>query len=196
MTNAVSNPFRYDFLVLGSGIAGLFYALKTADRGTVAVVTKKQAADSATNWAQGGIAAVTSDEDSFEDHARDTQIAGAGLCNETVVNRVVERGPGMIDELRKLGADFDPPRDDAGRRTAEFDLGREGGHTQRRILHHRDTTGHEIERVLLGRVRAHPNIDLFENHSSVDLLTAERAHRDGENRVLGAYVLDAERGEV
>ena len=192
----MSESYHYDALVLGSGIAGLFYALQVANHGTVAIVTKKLAADSATNWAQGGIAAVYSEEDSFADHMRDTVTAGAGLCNERVVEHVVERGPEMIDALLKLGADFDAPRGDAHRRTGLFDLGREGGHSRRRILHHRDTTGREIERVLLARVRSHPKIDMFENHCGVDLLTSHKAGRPGTNRVLGAYVLDSQRGEV
>jgi L-aspartate oxidase len=185
------DPHRYDVLVLGSGIAGLFYALKVAERHEVAIVTKKRAADSATNWAQGGIAAVLAPDDSFESHVRDTLVAGDGLCNRPVVERVVERGPAMIDALLKLGADFD-----ASDRPGSFDLGREGGHTHRRILHHRDATGREIERVLLARARAHPNISLYENHCGVDLLTSERAGLSGPQRVLGAYVLDAETGRV
>jgi L-aspartate oxidase len=187
------DPHRFDVLVLGSGIAGLFYALRMADRAEVGIVTKKRAADSATNWAQGGIAAVQDPADSFEAHAQDTLEAGAGLCDPLVVQRVVERGPAMIDALLKLGADFDPARPDA---TAPFDLGREGGHSHRRILHHRDATGQEIERVLLARARAHPNISLFENHCGVDLLTSDRAGLPGPRRVIGAYVLDAERGCV
>ncbi len=185
----------FDVLVIGSGIAGLYYSLQVAQYGTVGIVTKKQAADSATNWAQGGIAAVISDEDSFESHARDTISAGAGLCRETVVNRVIERGPAMIDGLLKLGADFDQIRLTTTGRT-EFDLGREGGHSQRRILHHRDTTGREIERVLLARVRAHPKITVFETHCAVDLVTARRAGQPGKDRALGAYVLDDRTGHV
>jgi L-aspartate oxidase len=187
----LSDPHRFDVLVLGSGIAGLFYALRIADRADVAIVTKKRAADSATNWAQGGIATVLDPEDSFESHVRDTLEAGAGLCDVEVVQRVVERGPAMIDALLKLGADFD-----ASRGPGRFDLGREGGHTHRRILHHRDATGREIERVLLARARAHPRITLYEDHCGVDLLTSDRAGLPGPRRVLGAYVLDASRGEV
>jgi L-aspartate oxidase len=179
-----------DVLVLGSGIAGLFFALRVADRGRVAIVTKKQAADSATNWAQGGIAAVVSDQDSVEAHVRDTVDAGAGLCREDVVRFVVERGPRTIDALLKLGVDFD--REKGG----DFELGREGGHTRRRVLHHRDATGREIERALLARARAHPNITLLENHLAVDLLTSVRAGLPGPERALGAYVLDAGTGAV
>ena len=189
----MSDRLEFDFLVIGSGIAGLFYALRVAQHGSVAIVTKKRAADSATNWAQGGIAAVMAEDDSFADHARDTLDAGAGLCHPDVVQRVVERGPAMIEALTKLGADFDAAAEDASR---GFDLGREGGHSRRRILHHRDATGQEIERVLLARVRAHPRIDLFEDHCGVDLLTAHKAGRTGPDRALGAYVLDGRTGRV
>jgi L-aspartate oxidase len=178
-----------DFLVLGSGIAGLFYALQVAHRGRVAIVTKKHAADSATNFAQGGIAAVVSDEDSFEAHVQDTLRAGAGLCREQVVRFVVERGPATIDALSKAGVGFDREGD-------RFALGREGGHTRRRVLHHRDTTGREIERALLDRARAHPNIEILENACAVDLLASARFGLPGPNRALGAYVLDATRGVV
>jgi L-aspartate oxidase len=198
----VPDPFDFDVLVIGSGIAGLFYSLHVAEHASVAVVTKKEAADSATNWAQGGIAAVLSEEDSFESHARDTIAAGAGLCREDVVNRVVERGPAMIEALRKLGTDFDAAGDnrDAARGSHRgappFDLGREGGHSHRRILHHRDATGAEVERALLARAHAHPNIRMFENHCGVDLITARKVGLAGDDRVLGAYVLDARSGKV
>ena len=185
------DPHRSDVLVIGSGIAGLFYALRVAEHGSVAVVTKKRAADSATNWAQGGIAAVLAGDDSFEHHVQDTLVAGAGLCREDVVRHVVERGPAMIEALLKLGAEFD-----SGEAERSLDLGREGGHTRRRIVHHRDATGREIERVLLARARAHPNIDLYEDHCGVDLLTARRAGLPGPDRALGAYVLDVRTGAV
>jgi len=190
----VSDRRDFDFLVIGSGIAGLFFALRVADHSRVGIVTKKRAADSATNWAQGGIAAVSSREDSLEDHVRDTLVAGAGLCREEVVRFVVGRGPAMIEALLKLGIEFD--REPAPPGEPGFDLGREGGHTRRRILHHRDATGREIERVLLTRASSHPNITLFENHTAVDLLTSAKAGLPGSNRALGAYVLDAGTGQV
>jgi L-aspartate oxidase len=192
----VSERLQSDVLVIGSGIAGLFYALRVAEHASVSLVTKKRAADSATNWAQGGVAAVFDAGDSFESHVRDTLEAGCGLCHEDVVRRVVERGPAMIDSLRKLGADFDLAPNGGSPGPLPFDLGREGGHSHRRILHHRDTTGAEIERVLLARVRAHPNIDVFENHCAVDLVTAQRAGLAGPERALGAYVLDSRTGQV
>ena len=187
----------FDFLVLGSGIAGLFYALRVAEHGSVAIVTKKRGADSATNWAQGGIAAVMDPEDALEHHVEDTIAAGAGLCHRAVVEHVVERGPAMIETLLKHGVDFDRTGDTrATDGAAAFDLGREGGHTRRRILHHRDTTGREIERALLARTFSHPRIEVFEDHCAVDLLTTHRAGRTEANRALGAYVLDSATGEV
>ena len=132
---------QFDYLVLGSGIAGLFFALKVAPRGRVAIVTKKDRAESNTNYAQGGIAAVTSKEDSFELHVRDTLTAGAGLCKEDVVRTIVEEGPARIAELIELGMKFserDAPDEDGGK---QLDLGREGGHSKRRILHAKDVTG-------------------------------------------------------
>src|SRR3954471_9287533 len=123
---------RFDFLVLGSGIAGLSFALKVAPRGRVAIITKKNKAESNTNYAQGGIAAVTSREDSFEMHVRDTLEAGAGLCNEQVVRTIVEEGPERIRELIELGLHCDE-REISGHR--ELDLGKEGGHSKRRVLH-------------------------------------------------------------
>ncbi len=183
---------EFDFLVIGSGIAGLSYALRVARHGRVAIVTKKRTADSATNWAQGGIAAVMDDEDSFADHFADTVRAGAGLCNEDVVRHVVSRGPEAIDRLLKLGVDFDL----SGDNQSQYALGREGGHSKRRVLHHRDATGHEIERALIERAGADPSIEVFENHCAVDLLTAHRAGRTEPNRALGAYVHNALNNQV
>lgn len=178
----------FDFLVLGSGIAGLTFALKVAAQGRVAIVTKKNRADSNTNWAQGGIASVTSREDTFELHVNDTLEAGAGLCKEAAVRCIVEEGPARIAELIALGTQFterDVPSE-PGRR--ELDLTREGGHSKRRILHAKDATGAEIERALLAAIAAHPNITVFENHLAVDLLTTAKLGYVGPNRVVGAYV--------
>ena len=187
---------QFDFLVLGSGIAGLFFALKVAPRGRVAIVTKKNRAESNTNYAQGGIASVTSREDTFELHIRDTLEAGAGLCNEAVVRSIVEEGPARIAELIELGMRFserDAPIKGGGR---ELDLGREGGHSKRRILHAKDVTGREIEHALLGAVARQPNITIFENHLAIDLVTSQKLGYVGENRCLGAYVLDKVTGAV
>src|SRR6266705_6335262 len=170
---------RFDFLVLGSGIAGLSFALKVASRGRVAIITKKDRAESNTNYAQGGIAAVTSKEDSFELHVRDTLEAGAGLCKENVVRTIIEEGPARIAELIELGMHFserDIPRSNGAR---ELDLGREGGHSKRRILHAKDVTGREIERALLSAVAQRPNIQIFENHFAIDLVTTQKLTQRG-----------------
>jgi len=159
----------FDYIVIGSGIAGLTFPLKAAEKGSVAIVTKKSRADSNTAWAQGGIACVTSSEDSVALHVRDTIIAGDGLCNEEVVRSIVSEGPERIAELVALGMHFDERTTPEGIR--EPDLGREGGHSKRRILHAKDATGFEIEKTLLEAVAAHSNITLLENHMAVDLIT-------------------------
>jgi L-aspartate oxidase len=189
---------NFDFLVLGSGIAGLSFALKVAPFGRVAIVTKKSRAESNTNYAQGGIAAVTSREDSFARHVQDTLEAGAGLCHEEVVRTIVEEGPARIAELIELGMKFSEREVNGAR---ELDLGREGGHSKRRILHAKDVTGREIERALLAGVAAQPNIEIFENHIAIDLITTQKIHGNAnfppaENRCLGAYVLDKNREAV
>jgi L-aspartate oxidase len=189
---------NFDFLVLGSGIAGLSFALKAALLGRVAIVTKKSRAESNTNYAQGGIAAVTSREDSFARHVQDTLEAGAGLCHEEVVRTIVEEGPARIAELIELGMKFSEREVNGAR---ELDLGREGGHSKRRILHAKDVTGREIERALLAAVAAQPNIEIFENHIAIDLITAQKIQGNAnfsaeENRCLGAYVLDKNRDAV
>jgi L-aspartate oxidase len=180
----------FEFLVLGSGLAGLFYALRVAEHGRVAIVTKRLADDSATNWAQGGIAAVFADDDSFDEHQRDTLIAGAGLCHEDVVQHVVERAPSVVASLVQLGVHFDTAEGN-GPSGGGFALGREGGHSRRRILHHRDATGRELSRALIERARTHPNIAFFETHLGVDLVTTRHSGIAGPDRCLGAYVLDA-----
>ncbi len=187
---------QFDFLVLGSGIAGLSFALKVAPRGRVGIVTKKNRAESNTNYAQGGIAAVTSKEDSFELHVRDTLEAGAGLCKEEVVRTIVQEGPARIEELMALGMHFSEravPRSQGAR---ELDLGKEGGHSKRRILHAKDVTGREIERALLAAIAAQPGVEIFENHLVIDLITTEKLGVDGPNRCLGVYVLDKASGQV
>src|ERR1041385_5312977 len=136
---------EFDFLVLGSGIAGLSFALKVAPHGRVAIITKKDKAESNTNYAQGGIAAVTSREDSFEMHVRDTLEAGAGLCKEDVVRTIVEEGPARIGELIELGMRFTERESPLAAGARELDLGREGGHSKRRILHPKDVAGREGE---------------------------------------------------
>lgn len=171
---------RVDVLVIGSGIAGLTFALKVADRGSVFLVTKKRHADSNTNYAQGGIAAVMSPTDSFESHVRDTLDAGAGLCHEAAVRELVREGPDRVRDLMEWGARFSTRR-------GELALGREGGHSHRRIVHAQDLTGREIEHALLRAVADHPDIETAEDHLAIDLLVALD---DGQARCGGAVILD------
>jgi L-aspartate oxidase len=187
---------QFDFLILGSGIAGLSFALKVAPHGRVAIVTKKNQAESNTNYAQGGIASVTGKDDSFELHVRDTLEAGAGLCKEPVVRTIVEEGPARIQDLIQLGMKFSETEQLARDGSRELDLGREGGHSRRRILHARDMTGHEIERALLNAVSKQPNIHIFENHLAIDLITSQKLGLAGANRCLGAYVFDKKQNRV
>ncbi len=186
---------EFDFLVIGSGIAGSSFALKVADFGKVAVVSKDRLQETNTSYAQGGIAAVSSKPDTFAKHIKDTLIAGDGLCNKDVVEMVVREAPKQIDELIKWGVQFDTNT------TGEYDMAKEGGHTEHRILHHKDNTGFEIQRVLSRKIKDHPNITVFENYFAVDLITqhhlgklVRRSHDDIE--CYGAYVFDIESGHV
>lgn len=188
---------NFDLLVIGSGIAGLSFAIKTAAKGLrVAIVTKKASAESNTNHAQGGIACVFDQADDFENHVRDTLVAGDGLCDEAVTRAIVEAAPERIRELIAIGVDFSKGEDGG------YDLTREGGHSHRRILHAHDLTGKAIEDALLAVAAKNPNISFFEYHMAIDLITTARlkgskiAAADPENRVLGAYVLDVASGEV
>jgi L-aspartate oxidase len=181
-----------DYFVVGSGIAGLMSALHLAERGRVLIATKKQRADSNTNYAQGGIACVMEPSDRFDSHVRDTLVAGAGLCNEAVVRRIVENGPERIAELEKLGVDFARQAD----APAAYDLGREGGHSSRRVLHSGDITGQRVETVLLQRAHAHPNIRILEHGMLIDLVTTGWLRLPGGNRCVGAYVLERITGEI
>jgi L-aspartate oxidase len=178
---------RYDFLVIGGGVAGLSFALKVAQKHSVAVLFKGTATDSSTQWAQGGIAAVQDAEDTFESHIDDTLIAGAGLCNREIVELVVKEGPRCIDELVAWGAKFDKAENGT-----DYDLHREGGHSARRILHAADSTGYEIQRALLAKVKEHSSIDLILGACAIDLITTHKlgieTHRT--NRAIGAYVLE------
>lgn len=184
---------HYDFVVIGSGIAGLSFARKAAAHGSVAIITKRAPADTNTAWAQGGVACVTSGEDSFELHVADTLNAGAGLCDEAMVRMIVTDGPERIGELIEAGVQFDERESENGR---ELDLGREGGHSKRRILHARDATGRAIEQALLAAVAASPNIEMLDHHMAVDLITAAKLGYTTGDRVLGLYVLDEARGAV
>jgi len=181
-----------DFLVVGSGIAGLSYALTVADHGRVALVTKREIDTTATRLAQGGIAAVATADDSFEQHVQDTMEAGAWLPDEAIVRMVVENGPAAIEDLIKWGVQFSRKQDQS------YDLTREGGHSQRRIYHVKDETGKEIERALVEAVKAHPNITIYENHVAVDLITEAKVtrRRIKPDRCLGVYVLNCASGQV
>lgn len=186
---------RTDFLVIGSGAAGLSFALKAAEHGHVTIVTKGEMVECNTNYAQGGICSVTYEPDTFEKHIKDTMVCGAGICDEPAVELVVRRAPELIADLIAWGTRFDRTPD------GRFELNREGGHSEHRILHHKDLTGAEIERALIESVRKHPNITVLEHHFAIDLLTQ---HHLGEfvtrhTRGLacfGAYVLDMDSGRI
>ncbi|MGD8389576.1 MAG: L-aspartate oxidase [Desulfobacteraceae bacterium] len=187
-----------DYLVIGSGIAGLIFALDAAETGRVVIVTKKEKAETSTNYAQGGIASVFDLEDSFDLHVKDTLESGDGLCQEDVVRMVVEEGPSRIRELMELGVHFSRQNEEGD----PLDLGKEGGHSRRRIVHTKDRTGHEVERALLNRIDEHPNITMYENHMAIDLLTKTKLVKRGivasetSETCWGAYVLDVEEGRV
>ncbi len=187
-----------DYLVIGSGIAGLSFALQAARTGRVAIVTKKEKAEGSTNYAQGGIASVFDQDDSFDLHIKDTLKSGDGLCNEDIVKLVVEEGPERINELIAMGVGFSRQ----GKKGGRLDLGREGGHSKRRIVHTKDMTGREVERILLDRAEEEENIQIYENHMAIDLITKSKLIRRGiistetSETCWGAYVLDVEQGEI
>jgi L-aspartate oxidase len=183
-----------DVLIIGSGVSGLSFALKVARFSRVTLITKKKKADSATNLAQGGVAAVLSVEDSVEAHVADTLVSGDGLCNEDIVRIVTTEGPARVRELVDFGVRFQK-----GLHGEEFDLGMEGGHSTRRVAHASDLTGKEIERALLAQIALDPNIEVLENHLAIDLLIESKARgreRQEGDRCLGAYVLNRITGEV
>ncbi len=192
-----------DYLVIGSGIAGLSFAIKASDKGTVNIITKKNNFDSNTNYAQGGIASVISPEDSFKDHIKDTLTAGAGICNEKAVRILVKNGPDRLKELIEWGARFSTVTDSGGKKV--LDLGREGGHTYNRIAHAKDLTGKEIENALLNKISTIENIRVFEDHTAIDLLTEHQLrylYSDTINKSKdvitcnGAYAFDNSMGIV
>ncbi len=170
---------QVDFLVIGSGIAGLTFAIKVAKHGKVCIVTKSRMDDTATSWAQGGIAAVMYTPDSFEKHIQDTIIAGDGLCDEEVVRFTIRESTDRIKELIKWGTKFD--KTTSGR----YDLAKEGGHSEYRVLHHKDTTGREIENKLLEQVMKHPNIEILENHFTIDIITQHHLGVEVNSRTPG-----------
>ncbi len=176
----------YDFIVLGSGIAGLNAALKLAQHGTVAILTKKTSVESNTNYAQGGIASVIASSDDFKSHIHDTLEAGAGLCHEKVVQQVVEDGPEVVSQLIHFGVQF------SKNQKGEFDLGQEGGHSHRRVLHAGDFTGQVIEQALLHAIKENKNISLFEHHIAIDLVTSSHLDNKEPNRCYGVFVLNSQ----
>jgi L-aspartate oxidase len=188
-------------LVIGSGVGGLTYALKTAEFADVTLITKKEHTESNTNYAQGGIAAVMAADDSPDLHIADTLTAGAGLCHQDAVAQLVREGPARVRELIEWGAHFTMEPDERGR--PQLSLGREGGHSRRRIVHAKDLTGREVERTLVTAVQHHPHIRVMEHHSAIDLLVQRsgehgtQAFRDRPiGTVWGACVLDNQSGEV
>ncbi|MDP2706556.1 MAG: L-aspartate oxidase [Burkholderiales bacterium] len=182
---------RFDVLIIGSGLAGLTLALHLAPNRKVGLVTKRQLLDGASSWAQGGIAAVLGSDDTPGSHIRDTQIAGAGLCDEGVTRYVIERGRACIDWLIGQGVPFTP---DAGNEFP-YHLTREGGHSHRRVIHVADATGQAVQSTLEAKIRAHPNIELLEQHIAIDLITGAKLGLS-DNRCYGCYVLDTVGGRV
>ena len=184
-----------DFLIIGSGIAGLIYALKVADHGKVCILTKSRAEETATKYAQGGIAAVMYTPDTYEKHIIDTIIAGDGLNNKDIVELTIKESTARIRELIDWGAQFD--KNDSG----DYDLAREGGHSEPRVFHHKDSTGLEIERVLLSKIEEHPDIEVLENHFAIDLITQhhlgiEKTRKDKDIRCYGVYSMDLKKPEI
>jgi L-aspartate oxidase len=186
---------RIDFLIIGSGIAGLSYALKVAQHGSVCMITKANEDESNTKYAQGGIAAVMYGPDSFEKHIQDTLIAGDGMCDEEIVRMVITESTERVNELIAWGATFDKTE------SGEYDLAKEGGHSEHRILHHKDNTGFEIERALLVAVHQHPNIEILDHHFAIDVLTQHHLGKEVNSRTpdiecYGAYVLNLRTGKI
>ena len=180
---------QVDFLVIGSGIAGLTFALKVAKFGKVCIVTKSKMDDTATSWAQGGIAAVMYTPDSFEKHIHDTIVAGDGLCRENVVRFTIQESTERIKELVKWGTKFDKTK------TGRYDLAKEGGHSEYRVLHHKDSTGREIENTLLDQAIKHPNIEILEDFFTIDIITQHHLGQEINRRsegitCFGAYILN------
>jgi L-aspartate oxidase len=186
---------KYDFLVVGSGIAGMSFALKVADKGKVAILCKTALEEANTYYAQGGVASVTKQTDKFDNHIQDTLIAGDGICDRDVVTKVVSEAPSQIKELVSWGVDFD--KDQSG----NFDLHKEGGHSDFRILHHKDNTGAEIQQSLVESIKRHPNIDIFDQHFAIEILTQHHLgmrvkHTTPNIECYGAYVLDIRTNHV
>ncbi len=187
---------KSDFLVIGSGAAGLSFALRAAENGNVTVLTKKERMDSNTNYAQGGIASVFAPDDSFEQHIEDTLRVGVGLCNPEAVSAIVREGPDRIGDLEHWGVGFTHNEADGS-----LDLGREGGHTRNRIVHALDRTGMAVEQAMLERVRNHPRIEILEDHIAVEFITEHHLIKRGKTKTnsihcWGVYSLNGNTGEV
>jgi len=183
---------QFDVLIIGSGLAGLTLALQVADQKKVCIVSKRTMQDSASSWAQGGIATVLNSDDSIDNHIEDTLIAGGGLCDAEITRMVTEHGREAIDWLINLGVEFTREENSE----SGYHLTREGGHSHRRIIHAADATGHAVQKTLSQKVREHSNITLLENHIAVDLITSKKLKRQSKNNCLGAYVLDNASGKV
>jgi L-aspartate oxidase len=186
---------KIDFLIIGSGVAGLSYALKVAEHGEVCMITKANEDESNTKYAQGGIAAVMYSPDSYEKHIQDTLIAGDGICDEEIVRMVISESTERVNELISWGAKFDKTE------SGEYDLAKEGGHSEHRILHHKDNTGYEIERALLAAVHKHPNIEILDHHFAIDILTQHHLGEEVNSRTpniecYGAYVLNLRSNKI
>ena len=188
--------YKYDFLVIGSGIAGMSYALKVANAGKVAIICKSSLQEANTDLAQGGVATVTNLlVDNFDKHIHDTMVAGDWLSDPAAVEKVVTEAPGQIKQLINWGVNFDK------KENGEFDLHKEGGHSEFRILHHADNTGHEIQESLIEAVKNNPNIDIYENHFAIEIMTQHHlgkmvTRRTTDITCYGAYVLDLNTGKV
>jgi L-aspartate oxidase len=182
---------KTDILVIGSGIAGLTFALKASEFANVLIITKKEKAESNTNYAQGGIASVVSQNDSFEYHIKDTLDCGAGLCHPAAVKQIVKNGPALIKNLIEFGVNF-------SKENGKLELGREGGHSANRIIHAKDSTGKEIERALLHKISKAKNITVFEHHTAVELITEHHFKKDfsGIRSCYGAFVYDEKKEQV
>ncbi|MBM3382531.1 MAG: L-aspartate oxidase [Betaproteobacteria bacterium] len=192
---SVGEDNSFDFLVIGSGIAGATLALKLAALGRVALLCKETVAETNTSYAQGGIASVFDQHDSYESHTQDTITAGAGLCHDDVVRKVVSTGPKAIKQLIDFGVQFTPS--DSKSPDFEYHLTREGGHSERRIIHADDMTGMAVQTALTRKLREHPNISIHEFHTCIDFIVTDKACPDfSRNRCLGAYVLDEQQREV
>ncbi len=196
LVNNLNMVYRYDYLVIGSGIAGMSFALKAAKNGKVAIICKSSLDEANTFFAQGGVASVTNLEvDDFDKHIKDTMIAGDWLSDPAAVEKVVKNAPSQIRELIGWGVDFDKKDD------GSFDLHREGGHSEFRILHHADNTGAEIQQSLVEQVKQNPNIEIFEDRFALEIITQHHlgkivTRRTPDITCYGAYILNELTGET